>query len=78
LSDTETSEGGLPYEIGRGTIELVPGLTIEVVTLNTGQAVITEDSFNDFLNFLMQGNTIDAADLADLHESRPDPPEGEE
>lgn len=56
----------LPQEIGRGSIELAPGLTIEVITLDNGQAVITEDSMMDFLNWLEEGSTIDSGLLEEL------------
>ena len=52
----------LPYEIGRGKITFA-GLELEVVTLNTGQAVITEESMEAFCNWLLAGNTIDAEDI---------------
>lgn len=53
-------EENLPKEIGRGSIELLPGLTIEVVNLDNGARVISEESMESFMNWLQQGNTIDA------------------
>jgi hypothetical protein len=67
MSEQEGTEANeIPQEIGRGSIELAPGLTIEVITLDTGQAVIIEDSMVDFLNWIQQGNTIDSSPLDQL------------
>jgi hypothetical protein len=57
------AEENIPQEIGRGTIELVPGLTIEVITLDDGRAIVTEESMLDFLNWLEAGNTIEGKTL---------------
>lgn len=49
----------LPHEIGRATVTLAPGLTIEVVNLDNGMRIITEESMNTFLDWLAAGNTIE-------------------
>jgi hypothetical protein len=49
----------LPREIGRGSVELLPGLTIEVINLDNGMRVISEESMEYFLNWLDSGNTLE-------------------
>ena len=54
------SEEIIPQEIGRASMEIAPGLIIEVVNLDNGVRLITEDSAESFMNWLQQGNTIEA------------------
>ena len=49
----------LPKEVSRGSVELMPGLTIETVLLDNGKTVITKESLEDFLNFLESSHTIE-------------------
>ena len=49
----------LPKEVSRGSVELMPGLTIEVVHLDNGMRLITDKSLEDFLNFLESFHTIE-------------------
>lgn len=49
----------LPREVGRASLEIYPGLVIEVVNLDNGQRVITEETMESFLNWLQEGNTVE-------------------
>lgn len=53
------SDDNLPREIGRGSVELAPGLTIEVVNLDNGMRVVTDESLVAVLNWLESGNAIE-------------------
>lgn len=59
VTTPEVDTENLPREIGRAKIELAPGVTIEVVNLDNGMRVITEESMESFLNWLEAGNTIE-------------------
>jgi hypothetical protein len=51
MSDDLTPED-LPTEISRGVIEIVPGLSLEVIQLDNGHRLISEDSMSAFLEWL--------------------------
>lgn len=44
----------LPTEIGRGKFQLAPGFEIEVIQLDNGERLVTEESMATFLEFLDQ------------------------
>jgi hypothetical protein len=48
----------LPKEVSRAQIELAPGLIIEVVHLDNGMRLITEDSMSAVVNWLEAGKII--------------------
>jgi hypothetical protein len=56
MSDTTEN---LPIEIGRATVELAPGLTIEVVNLDNGMRLVSEDSLESLFRWLDAGNVIE-------------------
>lgn len=59
MTTPEADTENLPREIGRATIDVAPGVTIEVVNLDNGMRLITEESMEAFLNWLDAGNTIE-------------------
>lgn len=52
IPGAQPSPDGVPYPTHAGELELVPGLRLRCFRLNTGQAVVDEDSMKRFLDFM--------------------------
>lgn len=52
------SDESLPVEIGRGKVRITPDLEIEVINLDNGQRLITQESMDDFLLWLNRGGDV--------------------
>ncbi len=52
-------EEDIPNEVRRGKFQIAPGLTLEVVNLDNGQRIITEESMEDFMDWLANHDAIE-------------------
>jgi hypothetical protein len=55
----------LPKAISSRMVELFPGLTLEVIVLDDGRRIITEEGMEAFLNWFFEGDTMEDVQTLD-------------